>query len=168
MNETLHLMLALVTGVLLGAIFFGGLWWTVQKGVSSKQPALWFFGSLLLRTSITLAGFYFVARGHWERLLVCLLGFIVARLIVTWLTRPSGETKLIRHRRPAMHLSPDRDDLLATRVSQTQRHHCVHVGTDARAGRRFKTHHAQTFHRSGTFPLAEPSGNRRHRHRETN
>jgi F1F0 ATPase subunit 2 len=86
-NETLTLVLVLVTGVLIGAMFFGGLWWTVQKGVSSKQPAFWFFGSLLLRTSITLAGFYFIARGHWERLLVCLLGFVIARLIVTRLTR---------------------------------------------------------------------------------
>jgi len=87
MNETWILVLALATGVLLGAIFFGGLWWTVQKGVSSKRPALWFFGSLLLRTSIALVGFYFIARGHWERLLVCLLGFVIARLIVTRLTR---------------------------------------------------------------------------------
>ena len=87
MNETLILVLALATGILLGAIFFGGLWWTVQKGVSSKRPALWFFGSLLLRTSIALVGFYFIARGHWERLLVCLLGFVVARLIVMRLTR---------------------------------------------------------------------------------
>ena len=87
MNETLSLVLALGTGVLLGAMFFGGLWWTVQKGVSSKRPALWFFGSLLLRTSIALTGFYFIARGHWERLLVCLLGFVIARLIVTRLTR---------------------------------------------------------------------------------
>jgi F1F0 ATPase subunit 2 len=86
-NETLILVLALATGVLLGTIFFGGLWWTVQKGVSSKRPALWFFGSLLLRTSIALVGFYFIARGHWERLLVCLLGFVMARLIVMWLTR---------------------------------------------------------------------------------
>ena len=87
MNETLILVLALATGVLLGAIFFGGLWWTIQKGVSSKRPALWFFGSLLLRTSIALAGFYFIARGRWERLLVCLLGFVIARLIVMRLTR---------------------------------------------------------------------------------
>jgi F1F0 ATPase subunit 2 len=87
MNETLSLVLALVAGVLLGAMFFGGLWWTVQKGVSSKQPALWFFGSLLLRMSIALAGFYFVSGGHWERLLLCLLGFVIARLIVTRLTR---------------------------------------------------------------------------------
>ena len=87
MNEILSLVLALVTGILLGAMFFGGLWWTVRKGVSSKQPALWFFGSLFLRTSIALVGFYFIARGHWEMLLVCLLGFVIARLIVTRLTR---------------------------------------------------------------------------------
>jgi len=92
MNETLSLVLALVTGALLGAMFFGGLWWTVRKGISSKHPALWFFGSLLLRMSITLAGFYFVSSGHWERLLLCLLGFFIGRLIVTCLTRVEKKT----------------------------------------------------------------------------
>jgi F1F0 ATPase subunit 2 len=91
MNETLSLGLALVMGVLLGAMFFGGLWWTVRKGASSQRPALWFFGSLLLRMSIALIGFYFVSGSHWERLLVCLLGFVTARLIVTRLTRPPVE-----------------------------------------------------------------------------
>jgi F1F0 ATPase subunit 2 len=87
MNETLRLMLALATGVLLGAIFFGGLWWTIQKGVSSKWSALWFFGSLLVRTSMVLAGFYFIARGHWQRLIVGLIGFVIARFIVTRITQ---------------------------------------------------------------------------------
>ena len=82
-NEGVVLALALMTGILLGAVFFGGLWWTIRKGVSSKQPALWFLGSVLLRTAIALAGFYLIARGHWERLLVCLVGFLVARLLVT-------------------------------------------------------------------------------------
>ena len=92
MTEAFSLVLAFVSGLLLGAMFFGGLWWTVQKGVSSKRPALWFFGSLLLRTSIALAGFYFIAHGHFERLLVCLLGFVIARLIVTRLTRAAEKT----------------------------------------------------------------------------
>ena len=87
MTDALRLVLALVTGLSLGAIFFGGLWWTVRKGFSSRRPALWFFGSLMLRTSVALAGFYFVARGHWESLLVCLLAFVMARVIVTRLTR---------------------------------------------------------------------------------
>jgi F1F0 ATPase subunit 2 len=34
-----------------------------------------------------LAGFYFIGRGHWEKLLVCLLGFVMARVFVTRLTR---------------------------------------------------------------------------------
>ena len=92
MNEALTLVLALVTGVLLGAMFFGGLWWTVQKGVSSKRSALWFFGSLLLRTSIALAGFYFIAHGHWERLVMCLVGFVIARPIVMRLTRAAEKS----------------------------------------------------------------------------
>ena len=91
MNEFLSLTSALGAGVLLGALFFGGLWWTVRKGVSSQRPALWFFGSLLLRMSITLAGFYFVGRENWERWLLCLLGFVLARLVVNWLIRPSVE-----------------------------------------------------------------------------
>jgi F1F0 ATPase subunit 2 len=91
MNETLTLVLAWVAGGVLGTMFFGGLWWTVRKGVSSKKPALWFFGSLLLRMSIALAGFYFVSGGHWDRLLACLLGFVVARFIVTRVTGPPVE-----------------------------------------------------------------------------
>ena len=91
MNNFLILALALVAGILLGAIFFGGLWWTVRKGVFSKSPALWFLGSMLLRMGVVLAGFYFVGRGDWQRLVTCLLGFIIARFIVMRLTRPPIE-----------------------------------------------------------------------------
>jgi F1F0 ATPase subunit 2 len=92
MTETLTLVLAWVAGGALGAMFFGGLWWTVQKTLSSTQPAVWFFGSLLLRMSLALAGFYFVAGGHWQQLLACLLGFVIARLIVTRLTGAAKNT----------------------------------------------------------------------------
>ena len=93
MIETFTLLTAWAAGVFLGVGFFGGLWWTVRKGLSSKHPAFWFLGSLLLRTSIAVTGLYFVAFGHWERLLVCLFGFIMARLVVAWLTRPTGDNQ---------------------------------------------------------------------------
>lgn len=87
MNELLSLVPALITGIALGGIFFGGLWWTVRKCVSAGQPALWIFGSGLLRMTGALAGFYLIADGHWERLLAALLGFVTARVIVTRLSR---------------------------------------------------------------------------------
>jgi F1F0 ATPase subunit 2 len=90
-GDVLALALAVSAGLLLGTIFFGGLYLTVRKGVSSGSPALWFFGSLVVRMGIALAGFYFVSDGSWQRLVACLLGFVVARLVVTWLTRPAGQ-----------------------------------------------------------------------------
>ncbi len=96
MHETLSLAMVWLAGGLLGAVFFGGLWWTVRRSVASLQPALWIFGSLLVRMSLALTGFYFVAGSHWERMLLCLLGFVMARSVVTWLTRPvrANQTRL--------------------------------------------------------------------------
>jgi F1F0 ATPase subunit 2 len=89
MNELVSLIPALLTGMILGAIFFGGLWWTVKKGLVAANPALWFLGSLLLRTTITVSGFYWIAGGSWQKLLACLLGFIITRFITNYLTRLS-------------------------------------------------------------------------------
>ena len=93
MNESFGLAFALIVGMLLGAIFFGGLWLTVRRSVASKHVALWFLGSMLLRTLIALLGFYFVSMGNWQRLLVALFGFVVARFIatrLTWFVEPSN------------------------------------------------------------------------------
>lgn len=83
MNEIGMIILSLIVGFLLGIFFFGGLWYTTKKGVHSKSPALWFMLSLFIRLGITLAGFYFISNGHFERMLICLLGFMIARFIIT-------------------------------------------------------------------------------------
>ena len=87
MSELLSLAAALIAGIMLGAFFFGGLWWTVRKGMASERVALWFIVSMLLRTGVVLLGFYFVLGDDWRRLVASLLGFIAARLIVMRLTR---------------------------------------------------------------------------------
>jgi len=84
MNDTIALFLSWLAGGALGVSFFLGLWWTVKKGVSSKHPALLFSGSLLLRTGIIIAGFFFVSAGHWQRLLTCLIGCTMARFALIW------------------------------------------------------------------------------------
>jgi F1F0 ATPase subunit 2 len=91
MNDLITLSVVLVAGILIGGFFFGGLWWTIQNGLTSKNPALWFFGSTLLRLSAALAGFYFIGGKDWRKLLICMLGFLIARLLVTRLTRTPRE-----------------------------------------------------------------------------
>ncbi len=87
MNETLSMFLAWLAGVVLGAVFFGGLHWTVRRGSLSPRAALWFFSSLVIRMSVVLFGFYIVGHGHWERFLLCLTGFLMARFAVIRYTR---------------------------------------------------------------------------------
>jgi len=100
MNDGLHLVLAGVAGMLLGGIFFGGLWWTIRKCLASPYPAIWLLGSALIRMSVTLAGFYFVSAGQWQRTFACMVGFITARLIVTRLTRSPIEKTSCTKREP--------------------------------------------------------------------
>jgi F1F0 ATPase subunit 2 len=92
MIEFLSLAVPLAAGLTVGAFFFGGLWRTVIHAVSSRRPALWFIGSKLVRMGVALGGFYLVGGGRWERWLLCLLGFVLARLVTWWLTRSSAQS----------------------------------------------------------------------------
>ncbi|RXJ49624.1 ATP synthase subunit I [Gelidibacter gilvus] len=87
MNDILSLLPAVLAGMLLGVIFFGGLWLTVNKGLGSKRATLIFFGSLILRMAIILTGFYFVGGDSWQKLLACLVGFLIARIVITNITK---------------------------------------------------------------------------------
>ena len=87
MNEALGEILAFLAGLLLGGVFFFGLWWTVRRNLSSARPAVWIFGSLFARMALALSGLYLVGRGSAPRLLLCLAGMMVARFIVVRATR---------------------------------------------------------------------------------
>lgn len=96
MSESLKLVLALPAGVLLGALFFGGLWWTVQRSLVSAQPAILILGSFLLRTVVTLAGFRAALLGGWQALAACMIGFLIARIVVTRIVRQPRADKAVR------------------------------------------------------------------------
>jgi len=87
MSEVLYVILAFIAGLALGIFFFGGLWFTVKKAVTAKIPAIWFFVSFILRVSVVMLGFYYISPGGWQRLIFSLIGFIIARFVVTHLTK---------------------------------------------------------------------------------
>jgi F1F0 ATPase subunit 2 len=83
MIEALRIGCAMVGGIALAAFFFVGLWWTVRRGVVSRQPAVWFLCSMLLRTLVVMAGFYYLSRGDWRNIAGSLAGFVLARIVIT-------------------------------------------------------------------------------------
>ncbi len=93
MNSWIAVVVSLAAGLAAGFFFYGGLWLTVKKGVSMKRPAILFGVSFLLRSAVVIIIFYFAGAGQWQRLLICTAGLLVARVIVTYLTKEKkGQT----------------------------------------------------------------------------
>jgi F1F0 ATPase subunit 2 len=82
MNELYVYLLPLMAGIGLGLFFFGGLWLTTRQVLKMRHPAWLILLSFLGRTALTLAGFYLLAQGRWERLLAAIVGFFVARFVL--------------------------------------------------------------------------------------
>jgi F1F0 ATPase subunit 2 len=80
----IDLAVSLIVGLSIGTFYFIGLWWTLRRLPAVGNPALWTFGSFVVRTAVCVSAFYLVMNGRWENLLMCLAGFTVMRL---WLVR---------------------------------------------------------------------------------
>ncbi len=81
-GEILWILISLLSGTILGWFFFAGLRFTVERLANVKHPWLLMSASYLVRTLVVVAAFYFIMDGHLIRLLVCLVGFILARTIL--------------------------------------------------------------------------------------
>ncbi len=90
MTDHVAWIAALFAGGALGLFYFVSLRWAVGRALSSQHAALCFVGSMVLRTSVVLAGFYAVGQSHWERWGLCMLGFFLAKLLVVRMTAPAS------------------------------------------------------------------------------
>lgn len=107
MSKYWDLTIALLTGMLLGTIFFSGLWWTIRKITTSKFPGILFLSSLIIRIAIITLGFFLVTKLHsensWMLVVICLLGFLLARFVITKMIR--AQTKLNLEKKGPYHAS---------------------------------------------------------------
>ena len=85
-----HLVLAATAGLVFGAIYFASLWLTVSQFVTARRPALLLLGSVILRLGLLAVGLFWIMDGHWERLLACVIGFVVARRLARYVTMCGG------------------------------------------------------------------------------
>jgi F1F0 ATPase subunit 2 len=92
MTDSATLAWAALAGVALGAMFFGGLFWSVRKVMTTRRPAVWMFASLLSRMGLVLGGFYVVCRADGVRWAACAAGFVLARVVATYAATRNRET----------------------------------------------------------------------------
>jgi F1F0 ATPase subunit 2 len=88
MSPFIALVLAWAAGMGLGLFYFGGLWLTLRQLPTCRWPAPLLLGSYVGRTGVVLVGFYLVMGGRGERVLACLVGFIMARFLLVSRLRP--------------------------------------------------------------------------------
>jgi len=69
-------------GVFLGIIFFGGLYWSVNKLPKVKHPAFLMIVSALVRMVILITGIYFIAGNDIKKILSTLGGVIIVKIIM--------------------------------------------------------------------------------------
>jgi F1F0 ATPase subunit 2 len=74
-----ELLMAAGVGLVLGCLFFGGLWLTLSRIPYWRHPGLGMLASLLLRLALVGGGLYLLADGHWQRYAAALPGLLIAR-----------------------------------------------------------------------------------------
>ena len=111
-GAVLWMAVVFLAGIGLGAVFFGGLWLTTRRFVQlssasdSPQPSrsprpsegsgepqvspllndlgghLLVVLSFMARTALVVLGMFWLTRGDWRLILVCLAGFLIARTVI--------------------------------------------------------------------------------------
>ncbi len=81
-TQLTNMVMAMVIGMVFGTIYFGGLWFTVQRLPEMRRQAMWMIASTVLRLSILMAGLYLAFGNQWKELLFALLGIIIVRSIM--------------------------------------------------------------------------------------
>lgn len=91
-----QIALPLTAGTILGLFYFGGLWRTLKSLSTARRPAVFALTSFAIRTSLALGGFYLVMAGQPVRLMACLAGFFIARIILMQRISPAAATTGLR------------------------------------------------------------------------
>lgn len=78
-----RLFCAVVAGCLGGAMFFGGLWWTVRQLASVKHPQRMLMASFLVRAVLLFVLAYAAGIEQFDSVIGYFAGVMVSRAVVT-------------------------------------------------------------------------------------
>lgn len=86
-TDVVLLVAVLGAGMVLGVVYFGGLWATIQRLASARRPAVLALASFVLRTVVVVAGLTVLYGGDVRRLAIAGLGLLVVRTVAIRQTR---------------------------------------------------------------------------------
>ena len=78
-----HLLIGLLVGLALGAVFYMGLWTTIGRASRARRPWVWFAGSFMLRLALVGLGLLLLAKNGPWLLAGAFAGLLVAKPLVT-------------------------------------------------------------------------------------
>jgi F1F0 ATPase subunit 2 len=90
------MVVGFIGGILLGIIFFGGLYWSVNQLSKVRYPAVLMIVSILVRMGILLLGVYLLADNSIKNVLAVVVGIILVKVIMIFKVQKksvSGESK---------------------------------------------------------------------------
>lgn len=79
--------LAFVGGLVLGLLFFGGLYASVGRLTRARYPALMMLASTVLRMAVLLAGVFLLMQGEVKNAAAALAGVVIAKFALIYLVR---------------------------------------------------------------------------------
>lgn len=74
---------AAVGGIVAGLIYYGGLWWTLQRLANATRPALLLGMSFLARTVLILLMLLWLTDLQFTLILIFMAAFVVTRVVLT-------------------------------------------------------------------------------------
>ncbi len=83
----LDLAIGLLVGFCCGAVFFGGLRWTVSRLETARRPALLLIASLLVRLAAVTGAIVLAADARLVRVLAALAGLLIVRTAMVAVAR---------------------------------------------------------------------------------
>jgi F1F0 ATPase subunit 2 len=76
------MFIAFLAGILIGILYFGGLYLTVNHMNRTRHPALLMMGSFILRMAVLLFGFYLLRNGGVYQMFIALFAVILVKFVM--------------------------------------------------------------------------------------
>lgn len=75
-------MIAFLIGIVLGVLYFGGLYLSVERLNRVKHPSILMVLSFILRMGLLVVVFFYISKGGYKDILFALGGLILVRFIM--------------------------------------------------------------------------------------